>query len=223
MAATAAWGASVNGQIRTVNEHQAAKNAGPQAAVVWLPPASGSTVSWPNTEQHFRLMQKDKQFEPHLLVVPVGAKIDFPNRDPFFHNVFSLYEGKRFDLGLYESGSNRTVVFDRPGVSYIFCSIHPQMAAIVIALESPYYATPSPSGRIVIPNVPPGKYVMHIWQEGASVATLNRLSRPVEVVAAGLDLGVIDVPVDSDLHLAHKNKYGQDYDAPDPDSPAYQH
>ena len=63
----------------------------------------------------------------------MGAVVQFPNHDPFFHNVFSLFEGKRFDLGLYEAGSSRNVSFDRPGISYIFCNIHAEMSAVVIA------------------------------------------------------------------------------------------
>ena len=92
--------------------------------VLWLT-AVGAPVVPPATG-HFRLAQKNKQFEPHLLVIPVGSTVDFPNLDPFFHNVFSLYKGKRFDLGLYEAGSSRSVHFDRPGVSFIFCNIHPR-------------------------------------------------------------------------------------------------
>jgi plastocyanin len=215
-------GVPVTAQVRTLSEHREAKPAGAEEAVVWLTPADGSPVPLPDDTRHYRLMQKDKQFEPHLLVVPVGAKIDFPNHDPFFHNVFSLYEGKRFDLGLYESGSNRSVVFDRPGVSYIFCSIHSQMAAIVIALDTPYFAASSRGGRVTIPNVPPGKYVLHVWHEAASLEKLNLLSRRIDVAGAGLDVGAIDVMVDDNVELTHKNKYGRDYDAPDPDSPGYQ-
>ena len=87
-----------------------------------------------------RLVQKNKSFEPHILVVPAGSMVEFPNRDPFFHNVFSLFEGKRFDLGLYEAGTSRMVRFDRPGISYIFCNIHPEMSAVVITMATPLYA-----------------------------------------------------------------------------------
>ena len=103
------------------------------------------------------MIQKNKQFDPHMLVVPVGSMVQFPNHDPFFHNVFSLYNGKRFDLGLYETGSERGVRFDREGVSYIFCNIHPEMGAVILALSTPYYDM-SADGAIVIPRVPPGKY-----------------------------------------------------------------
>ena len=85
-----------------------------------------------------QLVQKDKSFQPSLLVVPAGGQVEFPNHDPFFHNVFSLFDGKRFDLGLYEGGSTQFVRFDKPGISFIFCNIHPQMSAVVIALNTPY-------------------------------------------------------------------------------------
>src|SRR5512142_455138 len=140
----------------------------PADVVVWLRPQEG-TVPVQVTdipEQHPSLTQKSKSFSPHLLVVQVGTVVEFPNRDPFFHNVFSLFEGKRFDLGLYEAGSTRTVHFDKPGISYIFCNIHPQMSAVVIALSTPYFAISTRSGEITVPNVPPGRYVLNVWSEG---------------------------------------------------------
>ena len=110
-------------------------------AVLWLQPLSGKPVVWPATGQHsYQLVQKGKMFSPHLLVIRVGSLVSFPNGDPFFHNVFSLFEGKRFDLGLYEAGSTREVRFSNPGISYIFCNIHPTMSAVVIALTTPWSA-----------------------------------------------------------------------------------
>ena len=76
--------------------------------VAWLTPVGAQTGTTFAPRQALRLTQHNKSFEPHLLVVPVGAKVEFPNHDPFFHNVFSLFEGKKFDLGLYEAGSTRT-------------------------------------------------------------------------------------------------------------------
>ena len=108
-------------------------------------------------------MQKNKSFHPSLLVIPVGGKVEFPNHDPFFHNVFSLFEGKRFDLGLYESGTTRFVQFDKPGVSFIFCNIHAEMSAVVIALATPYYAISDSRGDLSIPNVPPGRYELQVF------------------------------------------------------------
>src|SRR5579884_454193 len=102
----------------------------PTGAVVSLTPVyPAQRDALKEAPVHATLVQKNKTFLPHVLVIPPGSTVDFPNHDPFFHNVFSLFEGKRFDLGLYESGTSRSVKFDRTGVSYIFCNIHPQMNA----------------------------------------------------------------------------------------------
>jgi plastocyanin len=97
------------------------------AAVLWLKAISSTTTSQSLPPGHFTLVQKNRMFIPHMLVVPVGSVVTFPNADPFFHNVFSLFNGKRFDLGLYEAGKSKDVVFSREGVSYIFCNIHPEI------------------------------------------------------------------------------------------------
>jgi plastocyanin len=161
------------------------------------------------------LVQKNKAFSPHILVIPPGSVVQFPNRDPFFHNVFSLFEGKRFDLGLYESGSTRSVKFDRPGVSYVFCNIHPQMSAIVIALDTPYYALADKAGNIRISDVMPGQYLMQIWAEGLNTEDMQGLFRRVTVDQDVVDLGKIEVPSLESL-AQHKNKYGREYDPADP-------
>ena len=161
------------------------------------------------------LVQKNKAFSPHILVIPPGSVVQFPNRDPFFHNVFSLFEGKRFDLGLYESGSTRSVKFDRPGVSYIFCNIHPQMSAIVIALDTPYYSLTDKSGNIRISDVMPGQYFMQVWAEGLNTEDMQKLFRRVTVSQDAVDVGKIEVPSLESL-AQHKNKYGRNYDPADP-------
>src|SRR5690349_9273816 len=143
------------------------KSEDASGVVVSLTPlSSAQAASLRQAPIHPTLTQKNKKFTPHLLVIPPGSVVDFPNRDPFFHNVFSLFEGKRFDLGLYESGTTRSVKFDRPGVSYIFCNIHPQMNAIVISLDTPYYSLADSNGSVRIPNVVSGEYILQIWAEG---------------------------------------------------------
>ena len=127
--------------------------------------------------------------------------------------MFSLFDGKRFDLGLYEAGSTRSVRFDRPGISYIFCNIHSQMSAIVIALDTPYYAVSNRSGTIAIPTVPPGRYILQVWREGSSPKVLNALRREVVVGEGDTALGALSIAED-EIPVAHKNKYGRDYDPP---------
>jgi plastocyanin len=199
---------SVHAHVST----SAGKKASSSGVVVWLVPES-SQFSGPSPEavpSHFRLVQKDKKFSPHLLVVPLGSTVDFPNLDPFFHNVFSQFNGKRFDLGLYEAGSTKTVRFDHEGISYIFCNIHPEMSAIVIALATPYVAESTEDGSVVIHNVPDGVYEMHVWAEGADTKHLQSFTRTVHVRSPETDLGLIQITRSSDM-LAHKNKFGQDY------------
>jgi plastocyanin len=190
--------------------------------VVWLSPISAQAATKPFPSHPLRLTQHNKRFEPHLLVVPVGAMVQFPNRDPFFHNVFSLFEGKRFDLGLYEAGSTRNVSFDRPGVSYIFCNIHAEMSAVVIALDTPYFGISNRKGEIVMPQVPAGRYTMRVWYETALPETLNAMTRQVSVSENSSTLGLLEIPA-GPAATAHKNKYGMDYEPPNPNTPAYDH
>src|SRR4029077_1253532 len=150
--------------------------------VIWLKPVDHSGAEVASAEpgrKRMQLVQRNKSFQPHLLVVPVGSVVDFPNRDPFFHNVFSLFDGKRFDLGLYEAGATNSVIFDRVGVSFLFCNIHPEMSAVVIAVDTPYFGISGRSGNISIANVPEGKYVLHVWYEAGVPEDLKDLRRPI--------------------------------------------
>jgi len=212
-----AQGATVKAHIELLHDGHKVKNA--SNAVIWLTPV-GTTVDAPVQTTIPKLEQRDKSFHPSLVVVPVGGKVEFPNRDPFFHNVFSLYEGKRFDLGLYESGTTRFVQFDRPGISYIFCNIHAQMSAVVIALNTPYFGLSGPNGEITLTNVPTGRYEMQVFHASAQPEDLHAYNREITIGEAPLSLGEVRLH-ENDVVATHKNKYGHDYDPPSPDSPVY--
>jgi plastocyanin len=189
--------------------------------VVWLTPLyAAQSVHTANDRSHFRLVQRNKHFEPSLLVVPVGSVVDFPNLDPWFHNVFSLYRGKRFDLGLYQAGAQRSVRFDRPGPSYLFCNIHPEMTGVVLAVDSELFGVSDKAGHYAIANVPPGKYVLHVWYENARPEALQELQHTVAMEGGNRTMPTIMVPVLAQFRSNHKNKYGQDYD-PDELKPDY--
>ena len=223
LCASLAWaqGVTLTARIELINGDKATKAHGAGNVVVWLVPTAGAVKPAAfHQNQAPRLIQHNKSFEPHVLVVPVGSVVAFPNRDPFFHNVFSLCEGKRFDLGLYEAGSTRDVHFDKPGISYIFCNIHPERSAVVIALETPYYGISDPRGQVVIANVPSGKYTLRVWYESTPPETLKAMTREVTVSEASSTLGVLRL-TEATLSTPHKNLYGRDYDSPAPDSPAY--
>jgi plastocyanin len=179
-----------------------------RSAVIWLEPAqhiSAHTV----VPGKFTLLQKNKTFTPHLLVVPVGSSVAFPNEDPFFHNVFSLFDGKRFDLGLYEAGSTRSVVFSRVGVSYIFCNIHSEMSAVVIALDTPFYSIADQHGSFRLTGVPDGDYDLQVWAEGQPQSSLDQLTKRVHIAGADVNLGDIHAGQAKQEHL---NKFGRPYD-----------
>jgi hypothetical protein len=162
------------------------------------------------------MLQHNKHFEPHLLAIPAGSAVEFPNLDPFFHNVFSMFDGNRFDLGLYESGKSHAVTFSRPGVSYIFCNIHPEMSAVAIVLDTPYYGVSNRGGDFSIPNVPAGTYMLSVWHERGKPPHADDLPREVTVSAANPSLGMIHLMGSVQLSLPHKNKYGHAYEAPAP-------
>ena len=150
-------------------------------AVVWLdvpspPPRPERATS--------RLDQRDISFVPHVLAVQVGTQVDFPNNDRVFHNVFSFHDGKPFDLGMYPVGAVKKIPFDKPGLSRIFCNIHPQMSAYVMVVDTPYFAVSDAAGTFTIRDVVPGSYPYHAWRAG-----IEPLSGTV-VVGAGASLDV---------------------------------
>lgn len=181
-------------------------------AVLWLKPIGGDPPLPPQSKNHYTLVQKNRMFTPHLLVVPVGSVVSFPNEDPFFHNVFSLFNGKRFDLGLYEAGTTRQEVFPREGISYLFCNIHPEMSAVVIVLSTPYFAEADGEGMFHIHGVPVGEYQAHVWVEGLAKQALDRFTRRVQIAPGSDDLGVLDASSSPRQSAGHLNKFGQPYD-----------
>jgi plastocyanin len=211
-------GVDVSGRILMRTSAQAAgkthaERASPANVVVWLSPLKPGLIKpvAASRQTTYRLVQRDKMFTPHLLVVPTGSQVEFPNLDPFFHNVFSLFNGKRFDLGLYESGTSRSTLFDREGVSYIFCNIHPEMGAIVLALSTPYYGVSTENGFVVLHDVPPGSYRLNVWSENGQATNPAVSERVVQVSTEPLHLGDIALQATTGPLINHKNKFGEDY------------
>jgi hypothetical protein len=200
----------------TVNAKTPGKAPDSSNVAVWLTPLDSTTETHPPVPLPLapRLVQRNKTFEPHLLIVLVGTMVEFPNKDPFFHNIFSLYDGKRFDLGLYEAGTTRSVMFDRPGVSFLFCNIHAAMSAVVVAVDTPYFGLSDHSGTVLIRDVPDGRYQVNVWYERSLPEYLAGLKRTVNITAANRNLGVIKIAENQTVSPTHKNKYGMDYVPP---------
>ena len=203
-------GAEVWGQVslRDSREASVTKGAGFSGVVVSLEPLDAPGSSVPPARAV--MMQKSKTFTPHVLPVQVGTTVDFPNYDPVFHNAFSSYSGQIFDVGLYRPGSSRQVRFARPGMVRVFCNIHPNMSAIILVVNSPYFAKTGPDGRFKL-TVPPGRYQMRVFHERATDTTLDALTRIIQVDARGWECPLIVISEAGYLPAPHSNKYGQPY------------
>jgi plastocyanin len=134
-------------------------------AVIWLEAPNAPRPR----EGRFVIRQRNMEFVPRVLAVPVGSTVDLPNDDRIFHNVFSFTNGKPFDLGLYPTGASKRITLDRPAVNRLYCNIHPHMAAYVVAVDSSFYATTGKAGTFTIKDVPPGRYTWRAWRSGADM------------------------------------------------------
>ncbi len=204
--------ATVSGRVELPDSRDAAvvKSRDYSGVVVWLQPLlSPAVVS--TSPEHARIVQQKKRFSPHVLAVPVGTRVDFPNFDPIFHNAFSSFNGQIFDLGLYPPGTSRSVKFDRAGIVRVFCNIHPMMSAEIVVVDTPYYAISGKDGAFQIGAVPPGEYELHVFHERAAQETLKKLERRLTVEDHAVRLPVLTISESGYFMAPHKNKYGRDY------------
>ena len=170
-------------------------------AVVWLEGGSGSSAPL-----QAEITTAEKAFAPHVLVVPVGSTVSFPNHDPFNHNVFSLSEEQPFDLGLYSRGQTRSVRVTRAGIIRVYCNVHAQMSALVVVRDGPYVTQPAGDGSFTLGQVPPGRYLLHAWHERAP-----EITETLRVPAGGLDTLRLTLDASGYRFKPHLNKFGQPY------------
>jgi plastocyanin len=137
--------------------------------VVWLD-APGAPR---RRETRLVIEQRNMEFLPRVLAAPVGSTVELPNHDRVFHNVFSFTNGKPFDLGMYPTGASKRIKLDRPAVNRLYCNIHPHMAAYIIAVDTPYYATSDKAGVFTIHEVPAGDYTYHAWRSGGDTLSAS--------------------------------------------------
>jgi len=203
LAAIAASGATLQGKVELTD---AKKKGSAEGVVVWLEPLMART---PATGKYV-LDQRNKRFLPHILAIPVGSQVDFPNHDPIFHNAFSNFAGQPFDTGLYAPGTSQKITFRREGVVRVFCNIHAQMSAVIVVVPSPHFATSAATGMYRIENVPAGEYTLKIFHERATEKTLAALERRI-TVTGDQDLGATKISETGYLEVGHKNKHGAEY------------
>jgi plastocyanin len=214
--ATALTAGTVSGKVELRDSRDPAvrNHSDYSGVVISVTPLEGE-APLPAKVAHAVIRQKDKTFSPHVLAIPVGSFVDFPNLDPIFHNAFSSYSGQIFDVGLYPPGTSRSVRFMREGVVRVFCNIHSSMSAMIVVLATPYFAVTKHDGSFTLPDVPPGEYRLRIVHERSSEATLQALTRSITVGPEALAIPAIAISEAGYLSIPHKNKFGQEY-GPDP-------
>jgi hypothetical protein len=217
-----AWSATVSGRIELSPASKASRARGQSLSdiVVWLEPVH-PTGELPLQPQRAQLLQKDKTFQPHTLVIPVGSTVDFPNSDPIFHNAFSTFDGQIFDVGLYPPGTSQSVRFRRPGIVRVFCNIHPTMSAIIVVVDTPYFTKVARNGQYQIRNVPAGSYELHVFDERATASPDSHVPIVVNEEHAATTVPPVRLSEVGYVHLPHKNKYGLDYPPTSTDAETY--
>lgn len=173
--------------------------------VIYLVPTDPASAR--TTPARGEIAMKERTFMPRVRVVTPGSRVDFPNQDPFQHNIFSTTPGAVFDLGLYPSGRSKDAQFRRAGVFPVYCNIHPRMTAFVVVAPTPWHAMAGEDGRFTIRNVPAGRYTLHVWHERAEA-----LARPLQVAAAGAPNTDLTIDARGFRFEQHKNKFGREYD-----------
>lgn len=172
--------------------------------LVWLDPADGRAAKKPPAS--FSMTTRGKALLPHVMAIPAGSTVVFPNEDPITHNLFSLTPGNAFDLGLYRKGSGKTRKFDTPGAVNVYCNVHPNMSAVIHVMPSPYYGFVDATGNYSF-DVPPGRYRLVAWNEIGGMTS-------ADITVTGTSVtGNRALVIDGRNHrdLPHMNKEGKAY------------
>lgn len=175
-------------------------------SIIWLEPVKAPGVPKP-LPVTVTVTSRSKTLLPHIVAVPVGSTVSFPNEDTITHNLFSVSKPNDFDLGFYKRGTVMTRKFDHPGIVNVYCNVHPDMSAVVHVMTTPYFTRASAQGGWTIPNVVPGSYRLNAWNEiGGSVIA------DVEVSKSGV-VGQLNLTIDTRQHrkTRHLNKEGKPY------------
>ncbi len=206
LVASTAAAASLSGRVSFVTKRGQSPIV--NETLVWLEPASGARLAR-RSAVTATMTTKGKTLLPHVLAIPVGSTVAFPNEDPISHNLFSLTTNNQFDLGLYRTGAGKSHTFTSPGIVNVYCNVHPGMSAVIHVMSTPYYAFADADGAFTIPDVPAGHYDVVAWNEQGGTAKL-----PVEVTSSGA--APVAITLDSRGYRAtgHANKYGKAYEPP---------
>lgn len=204
------FAATVSGTVGFVQRR--GQKVAPAESLVWLEPESAASAKKPETVQ---MLTRGKTLIPHVLAVPVGSTVLFPNDDPITHNLFSVTAPNSFDLGLYRRGAGKAQRFDHPGIVNVYCNVHPNMSGVVHVMKTPWYAFAGSTGEFSLEDVPPGRYRLVAWHEAAGTT-----SSAIEVSGGSvsgstrlmLDSRNVRIPPHNDKHgRPYKHNRAKDY------------
>jgi len=203
LSADYARGATVAGQISFMTRR--GQKPAISETVIWLEPVTRPTAK--TEPQRFQMPTRNKVLIPHVLAVPVGSTVDFPNDDPVAHNLFSLSPGNSFDIGLQRRGTGKSKKFETPGAVNVYCNVHPNMSAIIYVVATPFYTQADEQGRFSF-EVPRGKYVLNASNEQGGSARSE-----IEVSSDGSVKGPVALVLDMRRarRSPHMNKLGKPY------------
>jgi plastocyanin len=159
----------------------------------------------PPSDKVTTIAQKGRKFVPDLVAITVNEKVEFPNLDPFLHNVFSQSTPRKFDLGSFPRGETKEKDFPAPGAVDVYCNIHPEMAATILVLPNRRHTLAGPDGKFTLEGVPPGDWTVFAYTRRATRPTSARVT-----VKAGAD-ATVDLAIVRGAEPAHLNKYGEKY------------
>lgn len=171
--------ASISPYPATLGALEAGSTAGPtNGGFVYLADRRN-----PGSTQTHELRQRGQRFHPNSIAVPLGSRVEFPNDDPIYHNVFSYSKTKRFDLGRYGKGKSKSVLFDKAGVVRVFCDVHSDMSATIVVVDSDYIAEVAPDGAFRMDEIPEGRHTLVHWSP-----QLGERRWPIEITSGHTDL-----------------------------------
>lgn len=198
--------ANVSGKVTFVTKR--GQNPVATETLVWAEPVPARTVRMAPTT--YNITTRNKTLIPHVLAIPIGSTVTFPNEDPISHNLFSVSSSNAFDLGLYRKGAGKSQKFDAPGVVNVYCNVHPNMSAVIHVMSTPYFAFADATGTFTLSNLPAGKYKLVAWNEqgGQSDVVIDASSISASPALA--------ITLDSRSYRAtqHLDKTGKPYKAP---------
>jgi len=207
LAATEVLAGGVSGRVNFVTKR--GQNPIVNETLVWLEPSPGTRAA-KRPPAAFTMTTRGKALLPHVMAIPLGSTVTFPNEDPISHNLFSLSSASSFDLGLYRTGAGKAHTFTAPGVVNVYCNVHPNMSAVIQVMATPFYGFADGAGNFSLTDVSPGKYEIVAWNEQGGVAH----GGTVEVPASGMANLALTIDSRNYRVAGHSNKEGKPYEPP---------